>query len=278
MIRVDISKFVPATALQYLAGLVPGSFFGVLVSVGNPELVIGLVSRPRSALGLGYYSSAAMALLAVFVIGNAFLVWAGLIRLLLGPIYRLRQVAWKWLVKQSILPAVTRLMREPRRKGRRWLNRLHRYCTTRVLFSTELMEVDRCWRVAQTALLQSRYGIEPSRTRDTDPGVWYSVLALPGPKDFSVNMMVAALEAAGWSGLAAFHFAPHLISRYFVTLLLLLIFGGLLHDWGLAKWRYNPVLWRIVKLRVALGQLRHTSGIPSEEEKSGGFSVEQSDE
>jgi hypothetical protein len=68
-----------------------------------------------------------------------------------------------------------------------------------------------------------------------------------------------------------------LISRYFVTLLFLLIFGGLLHDWGLARWRYNPVLWGIVKLRVALGQMRDT-GTPSEEGKSGAFSVEQADE
>jgi hypothetical protein len=55
-------------------------------------------------------------------------------------------------------------------------------------------------------------------------------------------------------------------------------FGGLLHDCGLARWRYNPVLWGIVKLRVALGQLRDTSGTPSEEGKSGAFSVEQADE
>jgi hypothetical protein len=275
MIKVDISRIVPATAFRYLAALIPGLFFEVLVVVGNPKLAVGLVSWPRSALGFGYYTCASMALLVGFIVGNGFMLVVGLIERFMNFVYRLKKAVWKWLVRRLMLPAVSRLIREPRWGGRRWLNIAHRYLAKEIMYPFGLREVERCWHIAKDELLRKQYGIEPSSSRHMEADVWYSVLGIPTADDYRINVLAIALEAAGWCGIAAIHFAPNLYNDYFVGFLCLLIFGGLIHDWRVVKWQCDPVLVRIVKLRAALNELRNATEARG---RRGIVRVEQSNE
>jgi len=86
MIKVDISKAVPATAFNYLAAFIPGLFFEISILLGNPAVVRHLVEQSRIGYPLGYYTSLAIALVLGFIIGNGFMFLVRLIQRVFGYI------------------------------------------------------------------------------------------------------------------------------------------------------------------------------------------------
>jgi hypothetical protein len=125
------------------------------------------------------------------------------------------------------------------------------------LFPVGLREVQRAWHLAAAELLKRRYGIDPpERGSGDDWGVWYSVLGKPKPEHARGSLLVVASHATGWCGIAATHFSPALNTGYYVRFSLLLILCGVIHDWYVAKWRHDPILSGIVRVRLVLDELR----------------------
>jgi len=256
MIKVDISKALPATAFNYLAAFIPGLFFEISVLVGNPVLIQTLAGQPHAGYALGYYTSLTIALILAFLLGSGFMLFLGLLQRPLAYAYMLRVLLWKQIIRWVILPGLKHVWEKPQWR-RPWLGGLLRYVQMEVLpFSPQLMEVQRCWHLVASNLLQRRYGIKPRETQQIDPGIWYSVLPKLTPQEMRGSIVIIAFHAAGWCGITAIHFAPALKNTYYIGFSLLLIICGIAHDWSLAKWRHNPVMAGLVRVRAALRELR----------------------
>ena len=60
---------------------------------------------------------------------------------------------------------------------------------------------------------------------------------------------------------------PSLRQRYFAAFSVIFAFSGLITSVTLARWRFNPVKWSVVRLRSVLLELSEAKR-PTEEQKS----------
>jgi hypothetical protein len=95
MIKVDVSKALPATTFVYLAAFIPGLFFEISVGLGNPGLVRVLAGLLRAGYALGYYATLAITAIVGFIIGNGFTFFVRLFQRPLAYAYSLKTLLWK---------------------------------------------------------------------------------------------------------------------------------------------------------------------------------------
>ena len=258
MIKVDISKAVPATAFNYLAAFIPGLFFEISILLGNPMQVRYLIGQSQLSYPFGYYTQLAIAVILAFNIGNGFMFLVRLIQRLFYYVYIARTFLWNEFRKRFLLPNLIRLIQKPEWNKSRWLHARMRDLQMQN-FPPALMEVQRCWHVVAAKLLQRRYGITPRQTGYTEWGIWYSVLSTLKAEDVRGSILMIAFHAAGWCGIAATHFAPILKNPYYIGFCSLLIFSGISHDWYVVRRLYSPVSAGLLRIRGALDELRETA-------------------
>jgi hypothetical protein len=273
MLTIDISKAIPRSALTYLVALVPGLFFGMALMLGNPELVRDLLSRSKTVYGFNAYVLLTFALVLAFIVGNAFVIFVVHIQWIFRYVILLRIASWRMCCKTLLLPRLTRMTHTPGKQNPAWLNRMYLYVSGKsMLWDPRLHEVQKCWHVVASELLQRKYGIRDYKVAGSDWGVWYSALWVPSNAERRGSLFAIAFHATGWSGLVAARFAPALRYRWFLFFSLFLIGCGIVHDFFVARNHVDPVYLGLVRINNALAQLRTV--VASKNESAGPIALE----
>jgi hypothetical protein len=263
MLKVDIGKALPITAVRYLIALIPGFFFLICVGMGNPCLVERLAARLPLITWLGKPTILCVPIFLAFVIGATFMNLVGVIRYILKWLY-LPWLALKGIYRErALLPVLNYLLTTPlpqpnsppAKPKPRWLLNL-RARTIQQIYSPLASEASsfRWWVALATQLLRTRYGL---KEEDFPPPriSWQplrQVLATPTREELYGHPMNLVLEATGWGALAALYFAPGLHERWFYLFAVFLIATGILHDLTLTSFLMNPDAGDVLRLRAIL--------------------------
>src|SRR5579871_2246204 len=257
MLKIDISKMLSWRIFTYLAGFLPGLYFGISILLAKPTILQNALQQ--SGVGLGYYTQIFLILASVFFIGTGFMFFVQMVQYILDVLCRISDLVISLIAKYILMPLANILASRGWRK--RWIGSLAMYASNRGMptgFNPFLREVQECWHLAATILLQKRYGIRREQSRGTHWGVWYSTLGIPKREDIRSGMFQNAMHACGWSGLLATRIVPILTNPYYLGLSFLLILGSILSDWHYARRRIAPILNSSLRLRTILGELRQT--------------------
>jgi hypothetical protein len=256
MINIDLSKAFHPRVGDFLAPLLPGFFFEVCVLLASPQPVLSFV---RNA-GLDRYGTVFVAVLLAFVLGSASLLWVRLLQIILQKFFVTVARWWPRWVKRSL----TAYRQEAAQRGQtaatasfygRFLGRADRRASE---LDAEQGRVRKAWWDVANELLK-RYGVDATAGPDPrDWEVWVGLLGELRMEHFRGHLLTVALEATGWSGLAAQCFAPLLRARAYTGLCLFLVLYGLWHDWVVALHLTHPVTSWLVGLRNALTELKET--------------------
>jgi hypothetical protein len=257
MIKLDISKALPSSALVYLNALVPGAFLGLSVFLGNPSVVQATVAKNELLTHVGYYVLLLIALFFSWIIGDALLIVVRIFQAFLGMLYR----TGKSLGRRAMLRVYKNKMRPfPNGFLERFLYSLYRRFV--VIDPQGNMErVLRCKRAASLELLKVRYGIQEDApwAWNVTPAwdVWAAAMVTrPLLEDVRGDLWGMMTHASGWAGVIASCLAPALRNRYYLSLCAVFIIYGVLHDKWVAKRLSDPVFGEVAMLRSILKQLQ----------------------
>jgi hypothetical protein len=219
-----------------LAAFLPGLFFEACVAMASPRIAELLITRANL---LHRYAPVIVALLVAFVVGNAFILWVQLIQSVTRKVFMglSRLGLWDAVVRRLSLRAskshAARVQNPPGPTSPSLYFRFIHWLEGRNFEQErEWREVCDEWAHVATALLK-RYGVESQGRRELRP--WTNVLGSVQVGDLRGYMVITALHATGWSGLAAAYFAPELREAPFEGLCLFLIFCGLIQAVALAS-------------------------------------------
>ncbi|MGC0779024.1 MAG: hypothetical protein WCD68_17625, partial [Candidatus Acidiferrum sp.] len=234
MLNLDVSKAVPRTALVYLTALIPGLFFEVSILLGNPELVGNHLAKTQHAIPLSPYLELAIALFLAFILGNAFMLFVGLIQLLMCYMHRLRLVLKEELTRWALLPLLNRLFRFRFFASRQRFNLLRNRVAKRVADPERPERVaTQAWHRLAGKILQQRYGLDLRDLTEEWEFLFWSI-GTPTDVEWRGHLLMIASEATGWCGLVATLLAPALGNRYYLALCLLFILLGVHNDYWVA--------------------------------------------
>ena len=276
MLKIDISKtFSPRFGI-YLLAIIPGLFFVSSVAIGNPHLAASLISRVREIYPFGPYGLLFIFVASALLIGQAFIVMAWIVDVLIALAFVASRYALKiTFASRWLYHAFGKLQGSPPKRNIfiRLLSSVIFWGRSRE-FAVKARPVVRCLHVATKQLLKKRYGIE----NDPGPGpwdgevwqVWHSVLGKPLMDFRGATIGARIFLGSGLAGFTALYAIPPLRQRYFVVLSLLLALAGLFTAVSLASWRFNAVKWNISRLRSVLMELSEAN------EKQRSDSVEDS--
>jgi hypothetical protein len=245
-----------------LFAILPGLFFEASILLANPALVYTLVARAQPFIGTSHYATLGLALFLAFIISNAFIFLVLVSQTLLGYLYRLRAVMWGEFCTWAVYPLISRLQEKPWWSRRQTLRHFALYVgNVRIRHSGVDLDRDtrHCWALLARRLLKDRYNLEAADLDQDDWNVLYDTLGPLSLADVRGDYTVIAYEAIGWSGLAATLLAPALRNRYYVSLSIVLIVWGLLHDWHVVGNVTNPRFLGFLKIRTLLREYQNTT-------------------
>jgi hypothetical protein len=294
VINIDLNRALHPRLVDLLVSLVPGLFFEICLLLRNPQWAKQLAGVAGSD---HYYTAIFIALFLAFVIGAAFLMWVRLIERILGFFYRKASEHWPkvraWRIKRA-QEQYTEMLQEFRQKsetgkqqdapkpppGSTSLTKLQKNEHRQYELAEFEYKLKVAWaRVAK--ILLARYGVRVAGGEywQFNKQVWVPALGEARFEDWHGVPLVVCLQATGWSGLAATHFATSLFTPFFLAPCLFLVGFGMYHDYGLAKNLNDPVLAWILKLRRTLDELKSfDSGKGPREPDSGtGLDLSESD-
>jgi hypothetical protein len=122
--------------------------------------------------------------------------------------------------------------------------------------------------------LKSRYDIDLEDVGDEWEILYWSI-GTPSLEDYRGNILVIAIHAAGWSGLAATQLASALWNPFFLNLSFFMIAFGVFHDFIVARTRSHPLSDALVRIRALLREYRddferHSQKAKANDEKAAG--------
>ncbi|MFZ3212016.1 MAG: hypothetical protein WA188_10915 [Terriglobales bacterium] len=250
MINVDLSKILHPRFWDLVPAFMPGLFFEVCVLCGRPELLYGIVGKAH----LNRYDSVIIALVVAFVVGTAFMLWVMLIADALTALYPWGRQRWRNLLAY--------LLTGGRFASWNYVRHAHQKV---LLPELKHKPVLRAVRKAATELLKRRYGLEPpdllhgSEWHGLEWQVWYAALGTRGMSTARGWLFVVAIQATGWSALAATYFAPALRSLPYWVFSLFLTSYGLLATLRFVRWWTLPIAQSLFKLRAVLDEIPRSS-------------------
>ncbi len=260
-----VSKIVPERFYSYLAAFMPGLFFVISVFFGNPVLVCEWLNR---TFPLGRSTLITIALFLAFIIGNGFMLIPTLLQyFLFKPAYKVWWMLWRQFCVWLLWPVVRWLLSKPPFVRIPEARDLQEYVLD-IGFSIRPEEAQRlwsCWLTVAARLLTVRYGIKSEDLHQDQWGVLYSILGRWEPEDVRGSLLVIALEATGWAGLAATRLAPALRTKYYLYFIAFLILVGLLHDFHVAFRNVDPRASGYTNVRAVLRELRQVPQHNSED-------------
>jgi hypothetical protein len=261
MVKVDLSKFLPTSALRHLAALIPGLFFLISIALGNIQLAAQLSSELQFTFPFGQFALIFVALFLAFVIGSASINLVMLIQHLVRIAYKPYFLLRSWIREEVFLPYLNRRLsvappqpNSPQPKPKpRWLFELRGRTFQRIhspeAFNRAIFE---WWEALAEQLLRTRYGLKDENFPDVSRQPLIEVLPTATREELRGNLLVVALHATGWTALVASRLAPDLRFGWFYFFACFLIGIGLYHDFLVADYRMNPVHGATIRLRALL--------------------------
>jgi hypothetical protein len=252
MLNVDMSKAVPRGAVEYLVAFLPGLFFESSVLLANPQLIASHRNAAQGFVRVPPYLELAIALLFAAILGFAFMTLVSYVQHLHISIQ-----GW-WLgARPKIDSKVGRTLTNVVRK--------HPHVNNSSLFKWFWLRLARAaqrhrrpqglgmraWRGVARKLLSDRYGIDIDHLGQ-DWEMFYWNLGPPSALDYRGPLLMMALHATGWSGVAASALAPALWNPYYLALCALLIVFGIHSDHQVALRNTDPVGAISIRLRALL--------------------------
>jgi hypothetical protein len=264
-----LSKIIPENPYTYLAAIVPGFFFEVSIFLGNSALISQLAAEPVRMFAIGRSTGVAIALILTFIIGYSFILIPVLVQYCFRRLYWLWWFLWKRFCKWALMPFLRWLLSPAAAKpgvavkASFWsrlatLQRFYTYAVD-IGFSDVPDSAQRawqCWVILARRLLSVRYGIKPEDVTGDNLGILYWVLGSPAPEDARGYLVLIALEATGWAGLAATRIAPALKTKYYFYFCAFLILNGLFHDFYTIRFNTDVRAIPYLRIRAILRELR----------------------
>jgi hypothetical protein len=259
-----LSSVLPPRTYAYLSAFLPGFFFEVSVCLAKPRLVQKLIAWSNEAANLGRYPKILIAVFLAFVLGNAFILWAGTVHRTLARLFRVGRSLRRWFCTCALLPLLNRLVKRLA-KTHGWWNRRLPWIQTRILrpvhaaaygsdFASQGMR--KLWATLTRNLFKNDYGIDLAVLKQQEWNALYEASIAARMMQFSDHLFMVASQALGWSGLAAAWFAPRLVNRYYIGFNLFLIVIGMLYQWQVIRSLNDGSLLGLLKVRALLRELR----------------------
>lgn len=276
-----LSSILPPKAYAHLSAFLPGFFFEVSVCLANPQLVQKLIARSNEAANLGRYPKILIAVFLAFVLGNAIMLWVGIVKRILGVLFRVSRFLWRrfcawpllsvlrYLSDAKALPAADRSVPWlpfaawfSRAKGwlshRQWMQKsIQRAQDTAFGRERDSAGVRKLWATLTRSLLKEHYGIGLEPLGQDEWDALYAASSSVPAIQFSDHLLMVASQALGWSGLAATRFAPSLINRDYIALNLFLIAIGLFYQWRALQDLHDEYVFGLLRVRALLSELRN---------------------
>jgi hypothetical protein len=256
MVNIDLSKAFPHRAFAYALAIVPGLFFEFAVAVGNPSLVASIELTPKQFMKLSPYLEVIGALVFAFLIGNLAMDSVAMIQLALRRLLIFKAHATLLTYRRIFFPLTARLINRPPWNQRRFVVAAHVYCSKRSYPDDRDAHLARkCWDVVSKKLLLDKYGV----AIDDVDNEWQHLFWNLGEVtmvDRRGDILVMALHASAWCGVAAAWIAPRLRNRYFLAFCGLAFLIGLTHDYDVARRLSDPVSLAHARIRAVLRQYK----------------------
>lgn len=239
--------------------MIPGLFFELSILAGNPLYVRQLLDKAHTAFAFDRYTSLAIALFAAFIIGNGFMLFVSLVQWLLGFVYRIWAFLWTQFCKWPLAPFLNWIRQKPFWGKRQWVHEFANRVSDRAgPFGSDVpLGARKCWARFARRILEN-YGIQPGELGQEEWNALYGTLGTMTAMEQRGSVFMIASEAIGWCGLAAARFAPALRIRSYLAFAILLISSGMLHDWYVARRRFDPLAFGLLEIRVIVRELERT--------------------
>ena len=259
-----LSSVLPPRAYAYLSAFLPGFFFEVSICLAQPRFVQELISRSNEAANLGRYPKILIAVFLAFVIGNAFMLWVGVVHRILEFVFRLGRSLWSRLCAW-FLPLLNRLVnRLSASKG--WWNRRIPWIQMKIVrpahdaafgFEHDSIGARRLWAVLTRSLFKNHYSID--LRPDLEQDEWNALYLASSSAQitrFSDHLLMIVSHALGWSGLAAIRLAPSLMNRNYIGFNLFMIAVGMFYQWRVIRGLNDEHLFGLLRVRALLREIR----------------------
>jgi hypothetical protein len=110
----------------------------------------------------------------------------------------------------------------------------------------------RWWDTFARQVLFERYHLPEDKLPPVSFEPLMQVLTRPSAEERRGSILMNASQATGWAALVASRFAPDLWNKWYITFGLFLIGCGLIHDFFVAAYLYDPDNGDIALLRALL--------------------------
>lgn len=258
-----LSSILPPRTHAYLNAFLPGFFFEVSICLAKPHLVQKLIVRSDEAANLGRYPKILIAVFLAFVLGHAFMLWAGTVHRVLARVFRTGRFLWRWFCARALIPRLNRLVQRLAVTHGWWSRRLQ-WIQTRIArpvyaaaygddFASEGMR--KLWAILTSKLFKNN-GIDLAVLHQKEWSALYQAAATARANLFSDHLLMVASQALGWSGLTASWFAPRLVNRYYIGFNLFLIVIGMFYQWEVIRSLNNEYFLGLLKVRALLREIR----------------------
>ena len=270
MISLDLSKTPSVRLFVYLLALFPGLFFLLSVALGDPELARTAIKEIEGIHPTPSYVLLVLLLGCGLAIGEAFVLVAWIVQMVLANLYRASRAACRTVFRKSLggpkvyswfgnfqgmPPKQTRLVRFVGKMI--FLAR-----ATGKSPSQDEISVRFCLSAATEKLLEKRYGIDPHRA--TGPtgrewAVWNDALGKPIKNVRETLNASRIVLACGLAGFLALAMVEALRQRYYIAMCLVFAFSGL---WNAGYYFFlfrNPAARDFLRLQSVLLELQDVS-------------------
>ncbi|MGB8949424.1 MAG: hypothetical protein WCC05_10485 [Candidatus Sulfotelmatobacter sp.] len=262
MIKVDISRVIPPRLGTYLLGIIPGVFFEASIAIGNPHFAVSVLSRVRDIYPFGPYALLVLFLTAGLFIGQGFFLAAWIVERVIAAAFGL----WRYGIRNTFgsqwaYRSFAKLQGIPPKQNLfiRWLGRVISWARGSE-FSSEARPVLKCLYVAVRRRLKVRYGIAfDGQSDEGEWRAWYTVLGKPLKGFNEAALYARTCLGCGLAGFTALYTFPQLREQYFAALCLIFTFVGCFASVDLVRWRFNPVLRSLARLRSVSLELSEAS-------------------
>jgi len=259
-----LSSVLPPRTYAYLSAFLPGLFFEISICLANPQFVQQLIAKSNQAANLGRYPKILIAVFLAFVLGNAFMLWVGVVQRILTLIFRITMFLWRRFCAWPLLPLLNRLVQRMVAAHGWWSrrlpwiqNKIRRPVHDAALnFDSASAGVRKLWAVLTRNVFKERYGIALTDLEQEEWDALYLASSTVPVNQFSDHLFMVASQALGWSGLAAIRFAPPLNNRNYLAFNLFLIAIGMFYQWRLVRSLNDEFMFGLQRVRALLRELR----------------------
>jgi len=267
-----LSSVLPPRTYAYLSAFLPGLFFEVSICLANPQFSQQLIARSNQAANLGRYPKILIAIFLAFVLGNAFMLWVGIVQRILALVFRISRFLWRRFCVWPLLPLVNRLVKRLS-AAHGWWNRRLPWIHNKIFrpvhaavydFDFTSAGVRKLWAILTRIVFKEHYGIALADLEQEEWNALYLASSTVTVTQFSDHVIMVAFQALGWSGFAATRFAPSLNNRNYFAFNLFLIAIGMLYQWRLIRSLNDGFTFGLLRVRALLRELRKSKVVRTE--------------